>query len=532
METENFGTVAISVTVVATLLITTNYFFGPKYDSREPPVIHQKVPYIGHVIGLLQYGLRYFEVLSTKHPLPAFTLQTLGKKVYVVNSPDLIAAVQKNAKALSFNPFVSFVSPRIFDAGDEANAIIHDNIDGEKGPWGLLHDTSRGMHIALAPSDSLDWMTKTMLTKLEEHIEPLGVGNDEVEVDLYKWVRKGITVASTEAVYGPKNPFNHKPELEDAFWDFESDITMILLGIAPSITARKGKNARKKFIAGLVDYFRDNGPETGSDLIRARWEANKRYGCQQYAASFEIGNLVGVLINATPSFFWMLLHIYSRPTLLEELRAEIAHATESTTTGNTTTQSIIVSKLNEYCPLLLSTYQETLRVQTHNSSSRWVTKDTVIADQYLLKAGNVIQMPGHPVHMMPSIWGSDVESFNPRRFLKIEKDNKKSKDKSQKQHPASFRTFGGGSTLCPGRHFATAELCAAIAMMVMRFDIEPMHNGGTWVIPRYKYGKVASAVPPPDRDVTVKIKTRRGMEDVKWQFAFEGSVSKFEVFGG
>ncbi len=63
METENFGTVAISVTVVATVLITTNYFFGPKYDSREPPVIHQKIPYIGHVIGLLQYGLRYFEVL-------------------------------------------------------------------------------------------------------------------------------------------------------------------------------------------------------------------------------------------------------------------------------------------------------------------------------------------------------------------------------------------------------------------------------------------------------------------------------------
>ena len=124
----------------------------------------------------------------------------MGKKVYVVNSPDLIAAVQKNAKALSFLPLVSFVSPRIFNAGDEANAIIHDNIDGEKGPWGLVHETSVGMHTALAPSDSLDWMTKTMLTKLEEHFESLGMGNGEVEVDLYKWVRKGMTVASTEAV--------------------------------------------------------------------------------------------------------------------------------------------------------------------------------------------------------------------------------------------------------------------------------------------------------------------------------------------
>ncbi|KAI4273763.1 MAG: hypothetical protein L6R38_006256 [Xanthoria sp. 2 TBL-2021] len=508
METEKFGTVAITVTFVATLLVTANYFFGPKYDPREPPVIHQKIPYIGHVIGLLQYGLRYFEVLSTKHPLPAFTLQTLGKRVYVVNSPDLIAAVQKNAKALSFNPFVSFMSPRVFDAGDEANAIIDDNIDGEKGQWGLLYDISRGMHNALAPSSSLDWMTKTMLTKLEEYIEPLGLAKGDLEMDLYKWVRKAITVASTEAVYGPKNPFNHDAGLEDAFWDFESDITMILFGIAPSITARKGYNARKRFIAGLSDYFKDNGPETGSDLIKARWEGNKKYGAEQHTAAFEIGNLIGVLINATPSFFWMLLHIYSRPTLLDQLRAEIAIATESTTTGSTTTQSIIVSKLKEHCPLLLSTYQETLRLQTHNTSSRWVTKDTVIADQYLLKAGN---------------------SFNPHRFMKIEK---KSKEKSQKQHPASFRTFGGGATLCPGRHFATAELCAATAMMVMRFDLEPVNNGGVWVIPRYKYGRVASAVPPPDSDVKVKIKTRKGMEDVRWRFGFEGSVSKFEVFGG
>lgn len=92
------------------------------------------------------------------------------------------------------------MSPRVFNAGDEANAIIDDNIDGEKGQWGLLYDISRGMHNALAPSSSLDWMTKTMLTKLEEYIEPLGLAKGDLEMDLYKWVRKAITVASTEAV--------------------------------------------------------------------------------------------------------------------------------------------------------------------------------------------------------------------------------------------------------------------------------------------------------------------------------------------
>ncbi|KAL8815366.1 MAG: hypothetical protein Q9223_005485, partial [Gallowayella weberi] len=508
METQNFGTVAISVTAVAVLVITANYFLGPTYDPREPPVIHQKVPYIGHVIGLLQYGLRYFELLSTKYPLPVFTLQTLGRKVYVVNSPDLISAVQKNAKTLTFDPFVSFVSPRIFDAGDHAMAVINDNLDGEKGQWGLLSDVSRGMHTALAPGESLDWMTRTMLNKLEESIEPLGENDDGTEIDLYRWVRKAFTVAGTEAgrymapvdislqVYGPKNPFNHNPELEDAFWDFESDITMIILGIAPSITARKGCKARNKFIAALKEYVNDNGPETGSDLIKVRYEGNKKYGVAEYTANFEIGNLIGVLINATPTFFWILTHIYSRPTLLAQLRAEIANVTDSATSGHITTNSIIVSKFQPHCPLLLSTYQETLRLQTHNTSSRWVTKDTVLADQYLLKAGNVIQMPGYPVHTLPSIWGPDVTSFNPHRFLKPER-----KDKSTKQHPASFRSFGGGATLCPGRHFAAAEICAAAAMMVSRFEIEPVGTGGEWSVPDWMKGKVASGIPPPEQDI-------------------------------
>lgn len=63
MQTGSIGTIAITVTVVATTVTFANYFLGPKYDPREPPVIHQKIPFVGHIIGLLQYGLRYFEIV-------------------------------------------------------------------------------------------------------------------------------------------------------------------------------------------------------------------------------------------------------------------------------------------------------------------------------------------------------------------------------------------------------------------------------------------------------------------------------------
>ncbi|KAI4087254.1 MAG: hypothetical protein LQ344_006937 [Seirophora lacunosa] len=539
MEAGSIGIIAISATVLALIVATFNHFLGPAYDPKEPPVIRPKLPYIGHIIGLMQYGLRYFENLSTKHPLPIFTLQTLGMKVYVVNSPDLIQAVQKHAKALSFNPFVSFMSPRIFGCGKEATALINENIDGN---WGYLSETAIGMHAALAPSESLDWMTKTMLDKLMDFVDPLAASKSGTELNLYKWVRSVFTVSSTEATYGPKNPFNHVPDLEDAFWDFESDFTMILLGVAPSITARKGYQARIRFINAMDKYFAECGPETGSDLIRARWKSHHDFGGVKYAGAFEIGNLIGVLINATPTFFWMLVHIFSRPDLLAELRAEISGVTDVAPTEETTTTTaqagtkkkpqqirrIVVSKLKEHCPLLLSLYQETLRVQTHNTSSRWVIKDTLLADRYLLKAGNVIQMPGYPVHMMPAIYGADAETFKPRRFIKLAASTDGKKDRAAKQHPASFRSFGGGATLCPGRHFATAELCAATAMFVMQFDMRPAD--GPWEIPDWAHGKLASSVPPPERDVRVRVSRRE--EDVEWRFGFEGSISKFEVLSG
>ncbi|KAL8988911.1 MAG: hypothetical protein Q9177_002090, partial [Variospora cf. flavescens] len=529
MEGGSVGIIAIIATILAVIVTAFNHFLGPAHDPKEPPVIPQKVPYVGHLIGLLQFGLRYFEILSAKHPLPIFTLQTLGKKVYVVTSPDLIQAVQKHARVLTFNPFVSFMSPRIFGVGKEVMAIINDNIDGERGNWGYLSESATGMHKALAPSESLDRMTRTMLDKLMDFVAPLAASKDGTELDLYKWVRTTFTVASTEAAIQCQR-VAHQLTRSLSPRDFESEITMILLGVTPSITARKGCQARKKFIHALGKYFDDDGPDTGSNLIKARWKSHHDYGAVQHAAVFELGDLIGILINATPTFFWMLVHIFSRPDLLAGIRTEISGVVEAAETtapaGGTerTHNIIVVSKLLDHCPLLLSFYQETLRVLTHNTSSRWVTKDTLLADRYLLKAGNVIQMPGYPVHMMPSVYGADSRIFKPDRFMKPPPppDDGRKKDRASKQHPASFRSFGGGATLCPGRHFATAELCAATAMFVMQFDMQPVE--GPWRIPEWAHGKVSSTVPPPARDVRVRVLRREGEEDVEWKFGFEGSI--------
>ena len=203
MDQVTFTNFVVTVVLTALVLRLANHFLGPKYDSREPPLVSQKVPYLGHLIGLIQHGLMYIENLrylssadfqdnhadffcSAKHPLPAFTLQTLTRRTYIVVDPDLISAVQKNAKALTFHPFVSFMSKRLFDADERAMAAISENLDGEQGSYGLLPEVARYMHNTLAPGTSLDWMVETMLTKMMGFFDRLENSQCGNVVNLYQ----------------------------------------------------------------------------------------------------------------------------------------------------------------------------------------------------------------------------------------------------------------------------------------------------------------------------------------------------------
>jgi len=151
--------------------------------------------------------------------LPIFTLQTLNKRTYIVSSADLVAAVERNQKTISFFPFVSAMSPRLFDIPRHGSTmdIINQNINKDQGDWGLVHETSKGMHASMSPGLNLDKMNRNMLHIMEEYFNELSA-EGEATVDLFEWIRPRVTVASTEAIYGPGNPFKRQPDLGNDFW--------------------------------------------------------------------------------------------------------------------------------------------------------------------------------------------------------------------------------------------------------------------------------------------------------------------------
>lgn len=157
-----------------------------------------------------------------------------------------------------------------------------------------------------------------------------------------------------------------------------------------------------------------------------------------------------------------------------------------------------------------------LRHRSVGSSTRQVLSDTWLQDRYLLKRGAIVQIPSLVIHSDPSVWGPSVQDFDPRRFLKRDLASDRTK-----QHPGAFRAFGGGTTLCPGRHFASAEILAVAAIFALRYDLTPV--AGAWnPTPDTRTTMImAIANPPPDMEVDVM--PRKGYECDRWEFCLTDS---------
>ena len=143
----------------------------------------------------------------------------LNQRTYIVNSPELVIAVQRQTKTLSFQPFVATMLPKLFLVDRNAMEIATRNMDGNDGGSGLIPDTHRETWPTLAPGPQLDLMIQNMLSSLLTFLDEFaGAGEVTTTTDLYAWVRRAFTLAGTETLYGPENPFSLEPNLEDAFW--------------------------------------------------------------------------------------------------------------------------------------------------------------------------------------------------------------------------------------------------------------------------------------------------------------------------
>ena len=86
--------------------------------------------------------------------------------------------------------------------------------------------------------------------------------------------------------------------------EFESGLMSILVGVLPSITARKPIAARTKVAKAFEAYYRAGGVQKASALAQKRYQAEIDNDVPlEDIARYEVGGSIAVLVNTAPSAF-------------------------------------------------------------------------------------------------------------------------------------------------------------------------------------------------------------------------------------
>lgn len=131
----------------------------------------------------------------------------LNGKVYVVSDPDLTLAALRN-RSLSFDPFLSDIIQGMTKATPETMSIYNDT--AFFGAWiKIIYGGMAGQ--------SLLHLNLSALGNIADRMNAIDGREVQVE-DLYLWNRELLTLASTDSLYGSRNPLKADKSLIDAYW--------------------------------------------------------------------------------------------------------------------------------------------------------------------------------------------------------------------------------------------------------------------------------------------------------------------------
>ncbi|KAM4064978.1 cytochrome p450 [Hirsutella rhossiliensis] len=509
---------------LSTLFLTFLFYLYkmsiPEVDGKEPPLMLPRIPFIGHLIGLVRNQSQYYTNLHKKTGAPIATLPMLGGKTYAIWDPALVQSALRQ-KTLSFEPFAVDFLQTMLGMKEESYNRFREKPEIVVEFFDALHVTVRG--------EPLHRMNANALNFISSRLDAMK-GDGEVRVDnFFLWLREIMTLATTTALLGKKNPLLHDRELIDHLWTWENALPKMLITPWHQVTNADAFRSREKLQKALGEYYSSRGDhdETVAAVTSARSAVLRKHGLpDSEIGRFEASLLQLATGNTIPTTFWMVANVFTRLDIVERLRAELEPLMQRRNGDEQDVVSINITRFDEACPLLVSCYRESIRLSNHALCVRRVMEETVISDgrgqSYTLKKGSDVQIPAGFTHRDEDVWGSGAAAYEADRFVG---NQARLSAAAEKRKRSAYIPFGGGKHLCPGRNFAFAEILGASAALILAFDLSADGRGSPVRLPDMATTTIMGGASKPDRlgeGMSLVIKRRPGWEKVKFEFEVVG----------
>ncbi|KAK8178166.1 cytochrome P450, partial [Phyllosticta citrichinensis] len=318
--------------------------------------------------------------------------------------------------------------------------------------------------------------------------------------DLLQWFKIDVTNACLDTMGGPIL-LSVDPEFAQNFWGYSSCLPWMSKGL-PRFMNPRAHALRDSLFASVKEWHRIARESWTESDVSADGETDRVWGCkffrerhqemlqvdnydhdaiaaQDFAALWDFNH------NIVLAIFWSILEIFRDLDLLQRVRDEVAVCQNDSASGFDT-QKLVRQ------PLLQSIFAETLRLRVNTYISRSSGGASLTTQDWHVPEGSTIFISSTPAHRDPAVWNEGYLKSHPLDTFwalvypgePFSEPTKRTApdDQAEKRHGPQFQLgpflagswipFGGGESMCPGRHLAKKQLLMTCAIMVRDFDIQ------------------------------------------------------------
>lgn len=245
------------------------------------------------------------------------------------------------------------------------------------------------------------------------------------------------------------------------------DFTMPLIGNRLGITARHG--SLRNFAMREIEARKDRGTDR-KDILSKLFAVHKEKPTEfddNAVVSMASSNIFAGSDTTAISTRAIIYYLLKNPQYKQRLVQEI----DDMRRRGRISDPVSLEEANNM-PYLQAVMYEALRCHPAVGMSlpRVVPSTGVEIDGHYIPGGTTIGVNPWVVHRNVEVFGDDVDSFNPERWLKQDTGD---------MHRFFF-AFGSGARMCLGRNISWMEMSKLIPMLFMHYDLQLVDREAVW----------------------------------------------------